>query len=209
MSEVYSSFKPYYNFKFDSDSKQPKFIDRNAVILDGKTPIPFEVAIFVNTSTENEANERRPDYRVKLTPKNPSLRARQADYMNGSVETPRPPNAPSDWDKRRRAGFGSLWIVSDEEQQASQRRGDQHIRTFSGNAVVLLPSGVVAIDAVLFGRYAAENTERAGFDFHSGALNLHDPRAAAAARATKQGNAGEPTRPAAPGQSIDPPTNEF
>lgn len=186
MSEVYSSFKLTYNFAFESDPAQPKFVDRNAVILDGATPVPFEVAVFVNNAPSDDPNVRRPDYRLKLTPKSQTLRAAQADYMNGSKPTPKPDNAPADYDERRRAGYGSLWIVPSDDQNAARARGDDHVRTHSGNAVVLLPSGkLVAIDPVLFGRFNADNSERKAFDFHSGALNPHDPVAAAAARSAK------------------------
>ena len=187
MTQPYSSFKLTYNYAFESDPAQPKFVDRNAVVVDGSTPVPFEVAVFVNNGASDDPNVPRPDYRMKLTPKSQTLRAAQADFMNGSVATPRPANAPADYDDRRRAGYGSLWIVPKDEQDAALARGDKHVRTHSGNAVVLLPSGnVTAIDAVLFGRFTAENTERKVFDFHSGALNHHDPAAAAAARAAKQ-----------------------
>ncbi len=192
MTQPYSSFKLTYNYAFESDSAQPKFVDRNAVILDGATPVAFEVAVFVNASPAEDPAVRRPDYRLKLTPKSQTLRAAQADYMNGSLPTPRPGNAPADYDERRRAGYGSLWIVPRDEQEAARARGDEHVRTHSGNAVVLLPSGtIVAIDPVLFGRFTSDNKERKIFDFHSGALNPHDPEAAATARAARQAEPNE------------------
>lgn len=189
--QTYSSFKPAYNYAYDRDPKQPKYIDRNAVILDGAAPVAFEIAVFANKA-EPGADPNRPTYRLVATPKSGTLRAAQADFMNGSKPTPRPDNAPANYDDAKaRAGYGGLWKVARADVDAARRRGDEHVRTHYGQLVVLLPNGKTsAIDPVLFGRHNKGSDKSSEFDFHSGSLNPHDPDDAARARAANASRPG-------------------
>lgn len=137
-------------------------------------------------------------YRLSIRPVDPELAARQDNMANGSVATPRPANAPLNFDETKaRAGTGALFPTSKDERTAARAKGPDHIRMFYGQAVVLLPDGSTsAIDPTAFGRYAPNDKVKTTPSWYSGNADHHDPAAAAAARSAK--GAARPGAPVMP-----------
>jgi hypothetical protein len=139
--------------------------------VDG-TPVQFEHATW---GPNAGAEGKREYYSIAITPKDPSLAARQAQIVNGRLPLPEIPN-PAEGLDLDRLGRGVLFETTAEERAAAEKAGKK-VRTYFGSALVLLPSGPRVIDL------AARKVE--GHDFHSGWANHHDPVAAAKARELK------------------------
>lgn len=156
--------------------------------------IPYTTAVWGPYKTEDGQEY----YRLSIRPADPELAARQDNMANGSLPTPRPANAPANYDESKaRAGTGAIFPTTDDERAKARAKGPDHIRMFYGQAVVLLPDGTTSsIDPSAFARYASNDKSKTTPTWYSGNADHHDPEAAAAARAAKSG-AG-PARPGAP-----------
>lgn len=165
-----------------TDPSRPKMTGRAEIIFKGAA-IPYTTAVWGPFKSEGGQEY----YRLSIRPADPELAARQDNMANGSLPTPRPSNAPANYDESKaRAGTGAIFPTSEEERAAARAKGPDHIRMFYGQAVVLLPDGTTsAIDPSAFARYAANDKSKSTPTWYSGNADHHDPDAAAAARAAK------------------------
>jgi hypothetical protein len=160
--------------KSKPDKKRPTLVGKAKVIDSDGTATEFEVAVW----GPNAAQTGGPDYYSGyLDPKDPALRARQ---LNTTIDGP-VRNAIEGFELKQ---LGSLRLFerNDNEIEAAKANG-KSLPKFYGHALVLLPSGPRYID--LSAWYRPEH------GFYSGNAPLHDPKAAAAARAARP--AAEPT----------------
>lgn len=173
-----------------TDQSRPKMTGRAEILFKGQL-VPYTTAAWGPFKSETGHEY----YRLSIRPVDPELAARQDDMANGRTATPRPGNAPANYDESKaRAGTGALFPTGDEERSAARAKGPDHVRFFYGQAVVLLPDGSTsAIDPSAFGRYAPTDKAKTTVTWYSGNADHHDPEAAAAARAAKA-----PARPGGP-----------
>ncbi len=166
---------PYSNFTINAN----RTTGTNAPTLKGKITVididgtahEFEHAAWGPNAPLTDG--KREYYSVAVTPLDPALAARQAQIVAGKLPMPEITNAPEGL-KLDVLGRGVLFETNPEERAAAEAAGKK-VRTWFGSALVLLPSGPKAIDL------AARKVD--GYAFHSGWANLHDPKAAAEARA--------------------------
>ncbi|MBS0242899.1 MAG: hypothetical protein JSS20_12035 [Proteobacteria bacterium] len=173
-----------------TDQSRPKMTGRAEIVFHGKL-VPYTAAVWGPYTSEGGQDY----YRLSIRPVDPELAAKQDNMANGSLPTPRPVNAPVNYDESKaRAGTGALFPTSEDERATARTKGPDHIRMFYGQAVVLLPDGSTsAIDPSAFARYAATDKAKTTPAWYSGNADHHDPEAAAAARAAKTASA--PARP--------------
>jgi hypothetical protein len=141
-----------------------KVIDaRGTGVTSELTAVAFEVAAW----GPNKAQSGGPDfYSLTFTPKDPALAARQLKTeLDGPVR-----NAIEGFELKK-LGTGRLFERPDVQTAA----GDRERPKFNGHALVLLPFGPAYIDLAAW--------YRPSHDFYSGSARLHDPKAAAVARA--------------------------
>ena len=176
-----------------TDQSKPKMTGRAEVVFKGAT-VPYTTAVWGPYKSDNGQEY----YRLSIRPADPELAAKQDNMANGAVPTPRPANAPANYDESKaRAGTGAIFPTSDDERMTARAKGPDHIRMFYGQAVVLLPDGTTSsIDPSAFARYAPNDKAKTTPTWYSGNADHHDPEAAAAARASKSASA--PSRPGAP-----------
>jgi hypothetical protein len=169
MSEPkYSDFTLNFNPGARGNDKAPTLRGK-AKVLDGDgTATEFDVAAW----GPNKAQSGGPDfYNVTFTPKDPAQAARQLKTeLDGPVR-----NAIEGFELSK-LGTGRLFERTDDQVAEAKAKGKE-LPKFFGHGLVLLPSGPAYIDL------AAWN--RPEHNFYSGNAPLHDPKAAAAARAAK------------------------
>ena len=168
---------PYSNFTINANratgANSPTLKGKITVIdIDG-TAHDFEHAAWgPNAPTDDSKREY---YSVTVTPLDPALAARQAQIVAGKLPMTEIANAPEGL-KLDTLGRGVLFETTKEERAAAEAAGKK-VRTYFGAALVLLPSGLKAIDL------AARKVD--AHNFHSGWANLHDRKAAAEARSSR------------------------
>jgi len=169
MSEPkYSDFTLNFNPAARSNDKAPTLKGRAKVIDSDGAATEFDVAAW----GPNKAQSGGPDfYNVTFTPKDPAHAARQLKTeFDGPVR-----NAIEGFELAR-LGTGRLFERTDDQVAAAKAQG-KSLPRFFGHALVLLPSGPRYIDLAAW--------HRPEHNFYSGNAPLHDPKAAAAARAAK------------------------
>lgn len=168
---------PYSNFTINANratgANTPTLKGKITVIDTDGTAHEFEHAAWGPNAPTDAA--KREYYSVNVTPLDPALAARQAQILAGKLPMAEVVNAPEGI-KLDTLGRGVLFETTPEERAAAAA-ANKKVRTYFGSALVLLPSGPKAIDL------AARKVE--GYAFHSGWANLHDPKAAAEARAKR------------------------
>ena len=179
---------PFSNFTINANRatnpNAPTLKGAVTVIDTDGTAVEFEHAAWGPNAA---ADGKREYHSIVITPKDPALAARQTQIQNGKLPMPEVANAVEGL-KLDRLGRGVIFETTPEERAAAEAAGKK-VRTYFGSALVLLPSGPRAIDL------AARKVE--GYAFHSGWANLHDPKAAAEARADKANVASGSARPVA------------
>ncbi len=159
----YSSFTLNFNPAARGNEKAPTLRGKSKVLDADGTATEFEVAAW----GPKKASTGGPDYYdVSFTPTDPAAAARQARAGDpGPVR-----NAIEGFDLTR-IGYGKIFERGDAELAAGKS-----LPKFYGHVLVQLAGQAVAIDLSAWKREG----------FYSGNANLHDPKAAAAARAGKQ-----------------------
>jgi hypothetical protein len=168
MTEQFSQFTLNKNLGAKGNSKAPTMKGSAKVLIDG-SPTEFDVAAW----GPNTAQTGGPDYyNVTLDPKDPALNARQlkTELKPGDV-----PNAIQGFELTR-LGSGKIFERTEEEIAKARTQG-KNLSRFYGHALVLTRAGVRAVDLSAWARDG----------FYSGNANLHDPDAAASARAAASG----------------------
>ncbi len=162
----FSDFTLNFNPGARGNDKAPTLRGSAKVIDTDATSVEFEVAAW----GPNKAQSGGPDfYSVTFTPKDPALAARQLkSELDGPVR-----NAIDGFEIKK-LGTGRLFERTDE-QIAAAKAGGKSLPKFNGHALVLLPSGPAYVDVAAW--------HRPEHNFYSGNAKLHDPKAAAAARA--------------------------
>jgi hypothetical protein len=169
MSEPkYSDFTLNFNPGARGNDKAPTLKGKAKVIDGDGTPTEFDVAAW----GPNKAQSGGPDfYNVTFTPKDPAHAARQLKTeIDGPVR-----NAIEGFELTK-LGSGRLFERTDE-QIATAKTGGKNLPKFFGHGLLLLPSGPSYVDLSAW--------HRPEHNFYSGNAPLHDPAAAAAARAAK------------------------
>ena len=164
----YSDFTLNFNPGARGNDKAPTLRGKAKVIDADGAATEFDVAAW----GPNKAQSGGPDfYNVTFTPKDPAQAARQLKTeLDGPVR-----NAIEGFELTK-LGSGRLFERSDD--QIAKAKGDgKSLPKFFGHGLVLLPSGPAYIDMSAW--------HRAEHNFYSGNAPLHDPKAAAAARAAK------------------------
>jgi len=164
----YSDFTLNFNPAARGNDKAPTLKGRAKVIDSDGAATEFDVAAW----GPNKAQSGGPDfYNVTFTPKDPAHAARQLKTeLDGPVR-----NAIEGFELAK-LGSGRLFERSDEQIAAAKAQG-KSLPRFFGHGLVLLPSGPRYIDLAAW--------HRPEHSFYSGNAPLHDPKAAAAARAAK------------------------
>jgi hypothetical protein len=159
----FSEFTLNFNPAARGNDKAPTLRGTAKVIDSDGKPVDFNVAAW----GPNKAQSGGPDfYSVTFTPKDPALAARQLKTeLDGPVR-----NAIEGFELKK-LGTGRLF----ERADVQTATGDRERPKFNGHALVLLPSGPAYVDVAAW--------YRPSHDFYSGSARLHDPKAAAAARA--------------------------
>jgi hypothetical protein len=162
----FSEFTLNFNPGARGNDKAPTLRGSAKVLDTDGSPVEFEVAAW----GPNKAQSGGPDfYNLDLRPKDPALAARQLKTtLDGPVR-----NTIEGFELKK-LGAGRLFERSDD-QVAAAKAGGKTLPKFNGHALVLLPSGPAYIDLSAW--------HRAEHNFYSGNAKLHDPKAAAAARA--------------------------
>jgi hypothetical protein len=167
MSEQkFSSFTLNFNPGARGNEKAPTLKGASKVLDADGSVTEFEVAAW----GPKKASTGGPDfYDVSFAPKDPAQAARQLKTeLDGPVR-----NAVQGFELTR-LGYGKIFERSDEEVATAKASG-KNLPKFYGHVLVQLASGPVAVDLSAWNRGT----------FYSGNANLHDPAAAAAARAGK------------------------
>jgi hypothetical protein len=173
----FSEFTLNFNPGARGNDKAPSLKGKSSV-LDAGVTTEYEVAAW----GPNTAQTGGPDfYNVTLTPKDPALAARQ---LKTELKADEIPNAIAGFELKK-LGTGRLFERSDAEIAAAKATG-KNAPKFYGHALVLTGAGPRYIDIAAW--------HRPDHNFYSGNATLHDPAAAASARAA----AGRPTRARAP-----------
>jgi hypothetical protein len=174
----YSDFTLNFNPGARGNDKAPTLKGKSTV-LDGATVTEFEVAAW----GPNKAQTGGPDfYNATLTPKDPALAARQ---LKTEVDPGDVPNIIEGFELKK-LGSGRLFERSDDEI-ASAKASGKSLPKFYGHALVLTGNGPRYVDIAAW--------HRPEHGFYSGNAKLHDPLAAASARAAS----GRPARATAKG----------
>jgi len=164
----YSDFTLNFNPGARGNDKAPTLKGKAKVIDGDGSATEFEVAAW----GPNKAQSGGPDfYNVSFTPKDPAHAARQLKTeLDGPVR-----NAIEGFELTK-LGSGRLFERTDDQIAKAKDEG-KSLPKFYGHGLVLLPSGPSYIDLSAW--------HRAEHNFYSGNAPLHDPAAAAAARAAK------------------------
>ena len=158
----YSSFTLNFNPGARGNDKAPTLRGKSKILDSDGSETEFEVAAW----GPKKASTGGPDYYdVSFTPTDPAAAARQARSETGPVR-----NAIDGFELSK-VGYGKIFERSDAELAAGK-----NLPKFYGHVLVQLGDAAVAIDLSAWKRDG----------FYSGNANLHDPKAAAAARAGKQ-----------------------
>jgi len=160
--QKYSSFTLNFNPGARGNDKAPTLRGKSRVLDRAGTATEFEVAAW----GPKKASTGGPDYYdVSFTPTDPAAAARQA-----RAGDPGPVRNAIDGFELTKIGYGKIFERSDAELAAGKS-----LPKFYGHVLVQLAGEAVAIDLSAWKRDG----------FYSGNANLHDPKAAAAARAAK------------------------
>jgi len=162
----YSDFTLNFNSAARGNDKAPTLKGKAKVIDTDGSATEFEVAAW----GPKKASTGGPDfYDVSFEPRDPAQAARQLKTeLDGPVR-----NAVQGFELTR-LGHGKIFERTDEELATAKTAG-KTLPKFYGHVLVPLASGPVAVDLAAWNRGK----------FYSGNANLHDPAAAAAARAAK------------------------
>jgi hypothetical protein len=169
MSEPkYSDFTLNFNPGARGNDKAPTLRGKAKVIDGDGTATEFDVAAW----GPNKAQSGGPDFfNVTFTPKDPAQAARQLKTeLDGPVR-----NAIEGFELTK-LGSGRLFERTDAEIAKAKGEG-KSVPKFFGHSLVLLASGPAYVDLSAW--------HRPEHNFYSGNAPLHDPKAAAAARAAK------------------------
>ena len=169
MSEQkYSEFTLNFNPGARGNDKAPTLKGKAKVIdRDGSTT-EFEVAAWGPTKAQSGG----PDYyNVTFTPTDPALAARQLKAELGPVR-----NAVEGFELTK-VGYGKIFERTDEDMAKAKTDG-KSLPKFYGHVLVQSRSGELVVADL-------SAWHRPQHNFYSGNANLHDPKAAAAARAAK------------------------
>ena len=179
MTDKYSSFTLNVNPAASGNDKAPTLKGASKV-LEGAEATEFEVAAWGPNKPQTTSG---PDYyNLSLRPKDPALAARQ---LRSEVDASSIPNAIAGFEITK-LGTGKIFERTDEEIARGKAQG-KNLPKFYGHALALTKAGPRYVDL------SAWKRTHEGREFYSGNANLHDPGAAAEARAA----AGRPAR--APG----------
>jgi hypothetical protein len=164
-AQKFSSFTLNKNTAGRGNDKAPTMKGAAKILDADGTEVEFESAAW----GPNTAQSGGPDYyNVTLEPKDPALAARQQKLeLGGPVR-----NAVEGFEIRK-LGTGRIFERTDAQIERAKADG-KNLPKFYGHALVLLPSGPAYVDVSAW--YRPEH------GFYSGNANLHDPKAAAAAR---------------------------
>ena len=161
----FSNFALNFNPAARGNEKAPTLRGK-ATVLAAASAIDFQVAAW----GPNKAATGGPDfYNVTLTPADPALAARQLRTEVGPVR-----NKPEGFELTK-LGAGRIFERTDEELAKNPK-----LPKFWGHALVLVGGEPAYLDLSAWKRDG----------FYSGNANVHDPKAAAAARAVKQHDHG-------------------
>ena len=169
----YSSFTLNFNPgarppKNEGDKVPPTLRGSATVLVDGK-PHEFEVAAW----GPNAAKTGGPDfYNLSMRPKDPALAARQ---ISAEFDPALLPN-PIEGFELTKLGSGKFFERTEQEIATAKAAG-KNLPKFYGHVLVFTGDGVRAVNVSAWKRTGQ------GREFYSGNANLHDPKAAAAARA--------------------------
>jgi hypothetical protein len=169
----FSDFTLNFNPNARGNDKAPTLKGR-AKVQHGTGATEYDVAAW----GPQKASTGGPDYyNVTLTPRDPALAARQVKTdLAGPIR-----NAPNGFELKS-LGTGRIFERGDDELNAAAATGNKPPK-FYGHGLVLLDGGELAyIDLSAW--------HRKEHGFYSGNANLHDPAAAATARATKTAEHG-------------------
>lgn len=164
------------NNAYPKTKDDPSLRGKLVVIVDGQ-PVAATWAAFGPYAPSEEGS--RHYYRVRITPNDPELAAKQTSIKFGRMPMPDIANANAGL-KLDTVGEGVLFATTDAEKADAEQRGVK-VRSFFGGALVLTPQGPRAVD--LSARHIKGEKDGKSYDFHSGWASLHDPQAAAEARA--------------------------
>jgi hypothetical protein len=166
--QKYSSFTLNFNPGSRGNDKAPTLRGKSKVLASDGSATEFDVAAW----GPKKASTGGPDfYDVSFTPADPGVAAARAGDP-GLVR-----NAIEGFELTK-VGYGKIFERGDAELAAGK-----NLPKFYGHALVQLAGEAVAIDLSAWKRDG----------FYSGNANLHDPKAAGAARAGKQ--SGDTPRP--------------
>lgn len=160
--QKFSSFTLNFNPGARGNEQAPTLKGKSKVLDRDGTATEFEVAAW----GPKKASTGGPDYYdVSFTPTDPAAAARQARAGDpGPVR-----NAIAGFELTK-IGYGKIFERTDAEVA-----GGKNLPKFYGHVLVQLAGEAVAVDLSAWRRDG----------FYSGNANLHDPKAAAAARAAK------------------------